>query len=99
MYNPLLGAEEGAVTLTAADPHVAYDAGATIYPSTRRASMIFQEEMAEWVRSGFDVALRGNVIVTVVPKGAVLGHKARFRIPMPAAVAKSLGILTADLTR
>jgi hypothetical protein len=99
MYDPMLGAEMDAVSLTATNSPRAYDVGATIYPSARLADLVYHGEMPEWVAAGFDVALRGNVIVTVVPKGAVLGRKPRSRVPMPAAITKSLGILAADLTR
>jgi hypothetical protein len=100
MFNPLLGAEQGGVvTLTVENPGGPYSIGVTIYPSTREAGSVYHGSSAEWVQSGFDVALRGNVVVTVVPKGASLGRKPRSRIPMPAAVAKSIGILAADLAR
>lgn len=98
MYNPLPG-QGGVVSLTATNPQGAYNIGATLYPTARYASTVFGGAQPGWVKAGFDVALRGNVIITVVPKGAVLGRKARSRIPMPAAVVKSLALLQADLAR
>jgi hypothetical protein len=98
MFNPLLGAEQGVVTLSVENAPSAYSIGASIYLTAREASEVYNGEKVAWIQAGFDVALRGNVIITVVPKGAALGRK-HPQIALPVAVAKALVILKADLAR
>ena len=98
LFNPLLGVEQPVVTLTASNSPGPYVIGVSIYLTPKRAIAVFKGEKPSWVASGFAVALRGNVVITVVPKGAALGRK-HAPFAMPAPVAKSIGILTADLSR
>jgi hypothetical protein len=93
LWNPQAGFMQSVTTLTLQNPVSSYTLGVSIYPTTVDARQAFRGGVAAWREAGDAVALVRNVIVAVVPRGAVIGHKARRPFAMPARISESLAHL------
>ena len=63
-----------------------------VYRTKQLAGLSFNANIRAWRESGFAASWTKNVVVTVVPRGRILGVKARAR-PLPEPVAAALSTL------
>jgi hypothetical protein len=94
LYNPGSGLVVGSpvTSLTTLRPVQGWNAAIYIYPSVREAKASFNAGSKRWRAAGFAAQTLRNLVVTVVPKGRVLSHKAK-PWPMPKTVVKALDLL------
>src|SRR6202012_1786529 len=93
LYNPGSGLVVGSpvTSLTTLRPVQGWNAAVYIYPNVRDAKASFNAGSKTWRAAGFAARTLRNVVVTVVPKGRVLSHKAK-PWPMPETVVKALDL-------
>ena len=92
LFDTGYGTLQPVVALAQLVPGHAWSLGVYIYRDPTLAAATFRAESASWRASGFTVKQIQNVVVTVVPKGRILGTRARPE-PMPAQIAKALVLL------
>ena len=73
-------------------PHQGWSLAAYIYPTTNQANASFAQDVGEWSASGIESVELENLVVVVIPRGHLLGRRARF-FAMPKLVYEALDIL------
>jgi hypothetical protein len=79
--------------LASIKPHDGWSLGVYLFRSKKLALVDFNATAKKWTKSGMAVAQVGNVVVTVVPKGASLAKPAK-PWPMPQLVKSAIAALT-----
>jgi hypothetical protein len=87
------GTLQPVTALAGIKPYAGQSIAVYVYLTASMATQSFNANAREWRASGFAVAQAKNVVVTVVPKGRILGIKAP-PLALPAIVGKGLASLT-----
>lgn len=74
-------------------PHQGWNVAVYVYPRSSEAAASFRTDAGEWHASGMAAVELKNLVVTVVPKGRLVGRKAP-PFPMPQLVVKALAVFS-----